>query len=92
MIKIIDDYYVRADNFQFTALQGKNGKTKDGEDCITYRTLGYYTTLTGAIQGIRQFDTIEALSDGEWELDEAIDKIEEITNKFQKVLERHINL
>lgn len=92
MIKIIDNYYVRADNFQFTALQGKPGKTKQGDDCITYRTLGYYTTLTGAIMGIRQFDTIEALSDGEWELDEAIKKIQEITNKFQKVLERHINV
>lgn len=91
MIKIKDNYYVKVSELNYTAIEKRKGVNKKGEEIDSLKTIGYYSNLTSAIKGIRdyvidnQLDTEEDIK-----LEDAIKVIKKITEEFKVVLERHM--
>lgn len=70
MVKLIKDYVVSVDSTDYTLMIDVHKKDKNGRDL--YKTVGYYSTLDGAIKGcIRDINRSE-LAVGTHTLEEAV--------------------
>ena len=94
MIDLIDGYKVGVDDYNY-ALVYDTGKTqqiqkKDGttEERPVLKYLGYYISLHSAIRACMQKLVHDELQSGSFTLQEAVDTIRRITDKFNDMLEK----
>lgn len=87
MIKIDDTYFVDVDELIYTLKKKRIGKNKKGEEIETETTLGYYSSLQKALTAAMKYDTMIKLSDGEYTLKEAISIVNEVSDRFSRLLD-----
>ena len=90
MIKIDDTYFVDVDELIYTLKKKRIGKNKKGEEIETETTLGYYSSLQKALTAAMKYDTMIKLSDGEYTLKEAISVVNEVSDRFSRLLDEVI--
>lgn len=87
MIKIDDTYFVDVDELIYTLKKKRIGKNKKGEEIETETTLGYYSSLKSALTAAMKYDTMIKLSEGEYTLTEAISIVNEVSDRFSRLLD-----
>lgn len=89
MIKFNDDYFIDVDESNYTLKQDMHtdSKDKDGNLRHNYRVLGYYSTLNGALLGLKEVLTRKTLSEELISLNEAIRRVVEVNNQFKEIIE-----
>lgn len=90
MIKIDDTYFVDVDELIYTLKKKRIGKNKNGEKIEKETTLGYYSDLKKALTAAMKYDTMIKLSDGEYTLKEAISVVNEVSDRFSRLLDEVI--
>ena len=90
MIRIDDTYFVDVDELIYTRKKKRIGKNKKGEEIETETTLGYYSSLQKALTAAMKYDTMIKLSDGEYTLKEAISVVNEVSDRFSRLLDEVI--
>ena len=90
MIKIDDTYFVDVDGLFYTLKKKWMGKNKNGEEIETATTLGYYSSLKSALTAAMKYDTMIKLSEGEYTLTEAIRVVNEVSDRFSRLIEEAI--
>ena len=90
MIKIDDTYFVDVDELIYTLKKKRIGKNKNGEEIETSTTLGYYSSLKSALTAAMKYDTMIKLSEGEYTLTEAIRVVNEVSDRFNRLLDEVI--
>ena len=74
MIELMHDLYIDADEAQYMLrLRTGTVRRKTGEEY--YKILGYYTTLTAALEGAKSYLSRNAIREKSMTLNEAIDEI-----------------
>lgn len=87
MIHVIDDYYVQADTYGYTALLYTNKKDKEGND--SYKTVGYYGNIKLAVEGIaKHMHKNIASKEIDLELNEYLKQCEDINLQLSNILDR----
>ena len=87
MIRIDDTYFVDVDELIYTLKKKRIGKNKNGEEIETATTLGYCSDLKKALTAAMKYDTMIKLSDGEYTLTEAISIVNEVSDRFSRLLD-----
>lgn len=90
MVKIDDTYFVDVDELIYTLKKKRIGKNKKGEEIETETTLGYYSSSQKALTAAMKYDTMIKLSDGEYTLKEAISIVNEVSDRFSRLLDEVI--
>ena len=90
MIKIDDTYFIDVDELIYTLKKKRIGKNKNGEEIETSTTLGYYSSLKSALTAAMKYDTMIKLSEGEYTLNEAISIVNEVSDRFNRLLDEVI--
>lgn len=90
MIIIDDTYFVDVDELIYTLKKKRIGKNKKGEEIETETTLGYYSSLQKALTAAMKYDTMIKLSDGEYTLKEAISIVNDVSDRFSRLLDEVI--
>lgn len=90
MIRIDDTYFVDVDELIYTLKKKRMGKNKNGEEIETETTLGYYSSLKSALTAAMKYDTMIKLSNGEYTLKEAISIVNEVSDRFTRLLDEVI--
>ena len=87
MIRVIEDYYVTIDenplNYVVRRGTGKRGNKKQWKD----KPIGFYGSLSGALECIRKQVIAQRLSAGESTLDSAISAIRSTDSELKKIFE-----
>ena len=66
------------------------GKNKNGKEIETATTIGYYSDVQKALTAAMKYDTMIKLSDGEYTLKEAISIVNEVSDRFSRLLDEVI--
>ena len=87
MVRVNDRYGINVEEYEYTVVQiltaGEKSKKK-GEEYT--RTMGYYSTFTGAIKAIDKYMVRDALAERDMSLDEAVRAIREVNNELLRNL------
>lgn len=86
MIIVDKNYCIDVDKNCYTVKIDKHKKDKKGEKI--YETVGYFTTLAGAIKGIINSMNKGKFNEGTYTLEEAIKVIVESNEHFEKLLKK----
>ena len=85
MIHVFKSYYIDGDSYNYILKRKTRKKDQDGE--IIYEVEGYYTTIEGAINGLRQKFGREKITQGkEITLAEAYKQFKNLNKEFDKVI------
>ena len=84
MINLIHDYVVDVDQLNYTLMRDKHKRNKKG--IPIYETLGYYSSLEGAILAAKERCTKIYLGTGTHSLHEAIEIIKQVNKEFSDLL------
>jgi hypothetical protein len=85
MIHVFKSYYIDGDSYNYILKRKTRKKDQDGE--IIYDVEGYYTTIEGAINGLRQKFGREKIAHGkEITLAEAYKQFKNLNKEFDKVI------
>lgn len=88
MIHLFENYYVSVDDGTYTLLKKVCGKTKNGEPTERKDVIGYYGSLRHCLKRCAS-ELLESEIEGKIvELKEAINMINENTNRLEKLFER----
>ena len=90
MIRIDDTYFIDVDELIYTLKKKRIGKNKKGEEIETETTLGYYSSLQNALTAAMKYDTMIKLSEEEYTLKEAISIVNEVYDRFSRLLKEAI--
>lgn len=87
MIHILDNYYVSADSYCYTALINTHKKGKDNN--IIYKTIGYYQNIKLAVEGIAKYMHRKLASENfELELNEYLKSCKDINDQIENILNK----
>lgn len=86
MVQINETYFVDIDPLNYTLKRKTPGKSKEGEDVITIKTIGHYGDLKSCILSALKDDYSLELSKGDYSLKEAVEVINNSINEFTKLL------
>lgn len=89
MIELVDDYVIEVTKFGYNLLIDKHKLDKKGKHI--YQTVGYYGTLTGALNGALKHMNRMRLSEETHSLKEAIQIINHNHKMWYEILERIIS-
>lgn len=84
MINLIHDYVVDVDQHNYTLMRDKHKRNKKGNPI--YETLGYYSSLEGAISAAKQCCIKTHLGKEVYSLHEAIEIIRQVNKEFSDLL------
>lgn len=95
MIIVNNDYVIEVDTLNYTAKRDchrktvrKNPTTGEEFEVDSYVTVGYFTTLAGALKGIIEDMNKRKLKEGVLELEEALSIVLKNNRDFSALLER----
>ena len=86
MIKLIDDYVVNVDTYNYILMRGRPGKDKEGKEIVRYTALGYYSDLEKAVSACREELVRRRLQDRDMRLSEAVNTIRTCNREFREML------
>lgn len=87
MIHVIDDYYINADKYQYTAILDTHAIDKDNK--IVYSTIGYYQTVKDAVIGIsKHLQKKLANTNAVMELNEYLKSCEMLNNQLKEIVDK----
>ena len=86
MIHVIDDFYIKVGQLDFTLLRKTNSINKKTDE-ITYKVLGYYSSVFNAVEGIRKIMSRELTTEKDMELYEAVTAFKQIAERLEKATE-----
>lgn len=93
MIKLVKGYYIDVDGLSYT-LMLDNGKKrtdkKTGEEVDVCKVISYHTSLENAIKGCIKDLNKRDLSEGVFELNEAVKIVKDNNELMQKLLTKHL--
>ena len=90
MIKIIDDYGVVVDEYNYSLVRHLKDRTRsDGRIEPVYDHLGYYSSLGEAIKGLKDRIIRQELRNGSPDLSTALTIVKNCNLKFEKLLREH---
>lgn len=84
MITLKHDLVVDVSQNNYTLMLDKHKQDKNGNPL--YETLGYYNTLTGAVNGARDYCVRKNLASDVYSLRGAVDEMKRITDEFVNLL------
>jgi hypothetical protein len=84
MITLIHDLIIDVDECKYTLMLDKHKVDKKGKS--VYEVLGYYSNLTTAVHGAREYCIKQHLKSGLYGLYDALNEITKITNEFMNLL------
>lgn len=84
MVTLIHDCVVDVSQNNYTLMIDKHKQDKEGKPL--YETLGYYHTLTGAVNGAKDYFIKKRLSADTYTLDKAIEVIKQVNKEFIDLL------
>ena len=84
MIELINNLYVRVDQYNYTLQEKTNTFDKEGN--VVYKSISYHDSLDKAIKGAVSYKIRKCLQGQERTLEEAIKIIKNINWSFEKVL------
>lgn len=93
MVRINDDYIIEVDSMNFTLMRDLHRKKKvrntAGEEyeVDAFSTVGYFSTLSGAIKGAIKDMNVRKLGEGVHTLKEALEIVLENNRHFSELLE-----
>ena len=76
-IELTNGYYIEVDSMNYTLMQNYMGKDKEGNPKESVRTLGYFTTLKGALDKYLRLNQIDVLADMGMGMIDFVKKVEE---------------
>lgn len=92
-IDLINGYYIDIDSMNYTLMQKYDGKDKEGNAKEAVRTLGYFTTLEGALKKFLTLNHIDVMADMGMGMHDYVKKVEEsnrmAVQAVKRVLEVH---
>ena len=84
MVTLIHDCVVEVSQNNYTLMLDKHKQDKEGKPL--YEILGYYNTLTGAVNGAKDYFIKKRLSVNTYTLDKAIEIIKQVNKEFIDLL------
>lgn len=84
MIELINDLYVKIDQYNYTLQEKTNSIDEEGNPI--YKTIAYHDNLEKAIKGAIKYSIRKCLQNNNRTLEEAIKVIKDINFSFEKVL------
>lgn len=89
MIKVNDKWGIEVDAYNYSIYRFKDDVVaKDGK--VNHRYLGHYSSLDAAMRGMLDFDVRDKLSEGDFQIGEALDKYKKEVQKFEELLKLKI--
>ena len=88
MIHVIADWYVDIDDYQYILKKDLHRKKKDkktGKELDEYKVIGYYSSLSKALDGLGRKVILEDLQGRSTELAEACARIREQTDRWESI-------
>ena len=85
MIRVNDDYVIEVDDMSYTIKQDMHRKQidkKTNEEKDVYVSRGYFTSLAGALQRVKELIVANSLNNGEMSLEQAIMCAVEVNKEF----------
>ena len=88
MIRLLNGYYIKAENIGYSLCQGepKKEKRKDGKTTYDYNVKGYYGTVAAAIDGCRRELVHDDVKNADRSLSEAVGAIRAISDDLKEAL------
>lgn len=86
MIIVNEKYCIDVDKNCYTVKIDKHKTDKNGEKI--YETVGYFTSLAGAIKGIINSINKSKFNEGTYTLEEAVKTVMESNEHFERLLEK----
>ncbi len=83
MIHVIDKYYIKADDRDYTVCEQKTDK----EGNISYKPISYHIGLSHAVQRVMRIIQAERLSEHDMTIYEAIREVKSLHDEFEKMLD-----
>lgn len=83
MIKLNDDFYIKTEQYDYSAwvfASGKNPKTK--EIVRSEKLIGYYPNVLSCLEAIRKYKVHKSIADNDLSLENAISLIRKVDNDF----------
>lgn len=87
-IDLINGYYIEVDSMNYTLMQKYMGKDKEGKPKESVRTLGYFTTLNGALDKFLRLNQIDVLADMGMGMHDYVKKVEESNRMAVEAIKR----
>ena len=89
-IELINGYYIDVDPMNYTLMQSYRPKDKDGslKEKESVRTLGYFTTLNGALDKFLRLNQIDVLADMGMGMIDYVKKVEESNRMAVQAIKR----
>lgn len=84
MIKLLDDYYINADNTCFT-LCVKKKTVKDGKEKETTTNIGYYISIADCLAGLYRTLTRNLTAREDMTLHQAIEEFRKIESDIKRI-------
>ena len=84
MIKLIHNYVVDVSQYNYTLMIDKLKHNKDGKP--VYETVGYYSSLSGAIVAAKENCIKRQFFDSTVSLEEAVQTVNQISQEFSDLL------
>lgn len=92
MIELTNDLYIIADDMCFTLSRKRIVQSGKDAGKEMYKPLGYYSTLSSALQGAYKALILEGLrTEGVISLKDAITLVDELHTAFTELLDNNIN-
>lgn len=91
MIKVNEKYLIDVDDYNYTVYEDKPSTYFDkskNKDVIKRPVVGYYSSLSKALLGIRDRMVRDELKNLEGTIEEALRVVNNITSDFQSVMDR----
>ena len=87
-IDLINGYYIEVDSMNYTLMQKYMGKDKECNPKESVRTLGYFTTLNGALDKFLRLNQIDVLADMSMGMRDYVKKVEESNRMAVQAVKR----
>lgn len=88
MIKLTDDYRIRADNYNFMLCAQRYTSAGEKSTVSSDRILGYYSTLQGVLKGYLNLQIGNIIESEKLDIERMIDKLDELDNHIKELGER----
>lgn len=89
-IELTNGYHIEVDSMNYTLMQNYRPKDKDGnlKEKESVRTLGYFTTLEGALDKFLRLNQIDVLADMGMGMIDYVKKVEESNRMAVQAVKR----
>lgn len=88
MIHVIQDYYIKADDRQYTLVQKTDSVDKDGNTIYKTCHAAYCSSIENAVKRCRELIIARDVQDNDYDLKEAVELVNGLDRRFEEMIER----